>query len=86
MNKYEYSLKDIKIRIGNFKNSDHIGKALQDITELVERATKKKPLKKLNIQVSGNNWTDYYCPSCGEIVKEDECCANNECRQKLEWE
>lgn len=27
----------------------------------------------------------YLCPSCGQIVKEGECCRNNECGQLIDF-
>lgn len=60
-------------------------KELNLLQELVERATPKKPDVILHKEKSGDNWTEYYCPSCGEVVNEKECCSYNECRQKLEW-
>lgn len=27
----------------------------------------------------------YLCPSCGQMVKEGECCRNNECGQLIDF-
>lgn len=51
------------------------------ILEALDRQTPKAP------KVEKYFYGKYYlCPSCGQMVKEGECCRNNECGQLIDWE
>ena len=57
------------------------GEYLECILDTLEKQTPKAP------KVEKYFYGKYYlCPSCGQNVKEGECCRNNECGQLLNWE
>lgn len=54
---------------------------MNTILEALNKQTPKSP------KVEKYFYGKYYlCPSCGQMVKEGECCRNNECAQRIDWE
>ena len=77
MNQYDKEI------IATLKFVDTVNKDMvKRYTELVERATPKKPKKEYE-GIGGIPIN--ICPECGWTVNKNRCCDNNNCRQALDW-
>lgn len=84
MNKYKEALDFAKKHL----DSKHDLKKVEVLQELVDKATPKKPINRINYRTDINA---YYCPNCNGFIcnyydKDNECddyCCN--CGQALDW-
>lgn len=60
--------------------------------DCIEKQIPKKPMVSKIVMFSITNGerkeeivSHYHCPVCGRIVYEYDCCADNNCRQKIDW-
>lgn len=71
---------------GVFDESD---KSKLLIQELVDKATPKKPVRVQQLEKHDCGVRVYLnvptCPVCKNVLYENECCRNNECRQAIDW-
>lgn len=73
--------------------ADLLNADIQKVREALEKQTPKKPMVSKIVIFSITNGERkeeivshyYHCPVCGRIVYEYDCCADNNCRQKIDW-
>lgn len=57
--------------------------AIEQLKELVDRETPKKPTKN---DKANHDWNSRFCPNCGySLLFKGAGCINNDCRQKIDW-
>ena len=95
MNKYEEALETLLFEstypsrdcyVNMKEASKLLEKSANDLRELVDKATPKKPI----VQTFKSPYLKSYinkgfCPQCNQEVEEDNCCSNNDCRQAIDW-
>lgn len=70
-----------KVLLSESNADSMLSYATEASIEALEKQTPKAP------KVEKYFYGKYYlCPSCGQNVKEGECCRNNECGQLIDWE
>lgn len=57
--------------------------SIKTLYELVEKDT---PMKPINVEFNTHGGVMWgYCPRCNSLMVGNTGCANNECRQKIDW-
>ena len=85
MNKYQEALEFLcdnsKLTQFNIGQSQWASETLQ---ELVDKDT---PMKPINVEFNTHGGVMWgYCPRCNSLMVGNTGCANNECRQKIDWQ
>jgi hypothetical protein len=78
MNKYQEALNEL----ASYYDYDDYPKILQ---ELVDKATPKKPIKRICKRIGGGKIIEDCCPVCKSRLYYSAACCNNNCRQAIDW-
>lgn len=55
------------------------------LKELVDKATPKKPIKRVLKRFEGDRCIVDVCPICDSELYYGQSCSNNKCRQAIDW-
>lgn len=84
MRNYQESLTNL---INHAKPHTNSQLFLQDIPNLQDLVDRNTPMKPLNVEFNTHGGVMWgYCPRCNSLMVGNNGCANNECRQKIDWQ
>ena len=84
MRNYQESLTNLINHAKPHTNSQLFVQDIPNLQDLVDRNT---PMKPINVEFNTHGGVMWgYCPRCNSLMVGNTGCANNECRQKIDWQ